>query len=124
MKQNRATYWRGAFGDAYVDRNPASAESLEKREWMWRRILASIADALPQTILEVGANIGINLRALQRIFDADLYALEPNERARTIPIEDGVLAAERVFDGVAQKIPLPDSQSTWIYERRANSCSS
>ena len=44
------------------------------------------------SILEVGSNVGVNLRAIKR-FDSDikLYAVEPNETAIDILIKDNVL---------------------------------
>lgn len=42
-----------------------------------------------KSILEVGANVGSNLHALRGLIGAELFAVEPNERARDILIRDG-----------------------------------
>ena len=65
--------------------------------------------APPRSILEVGANIGLNLRALTRLSGADFLALEPNAVARERLVQDGVVPAANVFDGLASAIPLPDA---------------
>jgi len=48
--------WSGGFGDAYVDRNRAAGV---RREPFWQAILAEFP---AQNVLEVGCNIGANLR--------------------------------------------------------------
>ena len=109
MSESKQTAeWRGGFGDAYIERNQAQAEAQSSRVKMWQRILGPIAKAPPRSILEVGANIGLNLRALSKITDAELYAIEPNLRARTILIDEGVVPASRAFDGVAHALPIGD----------------
>lgn len=104
----QAALWRGEFGDAYIDRNvvePARQAALARH---WTRVLAGTEGARPRTILEVGANIGLNLRALSRITTAELHAVEPNAKARQVLVEDGVVPADRVLDGLASQIPLAD----------------
>ncbi len=101
--------WRGSFGDAYVDRNRADPDVMQARSAMWRRILAPIADASPQSILEVGANIGLNMRALRELTRAELYAVEPNDRAREVLVNEGIVPANRAINAVANALPLEDN---------------
>ena len=61
--------WVGEFGDSYIERN--GDKTIQSRAAMWRRILRDIT---PGTILEVGANIGLNIRALQKVTGARLLA--------------------------------------------------
>ncbi len=100
--------WRGPFGEDYTARNPVTEESLRQRT----RALACILDRLPGaelgSILEVGANIGLNLRALARLTGAELYAVEPNARARKMLVKDGVVPAERALEGTAGDLPFAD----------------
>lgn len=98
--------WRGAFGDAYVDRNQADEATLAARVKMWSRMLQRAAPIGP--ILEVGANIGLNLRALTRLGQRDLHAVEPNERARRTLAEEGIVPPERITDGFGAKLPFAD----------------
>ena len=101
-------FWRGDFGNAYVDRNVASPEQMAARIALWAEILKPLAGKTPQTILEVGCNLGINLRALRALSSADFFAVEPNGKAREILLRDGVVDAGSLRAGVAQNIDLPD----------------
>lgn len=101
-------HWRGEFGDSYTERNRTFApESLRARETLWSEIL-SLCQPAPASIIEIGSNVGENLRAIARIQPAALHALEPNASARARLVEDGVVPAERVMDGIASAIPLAD----------------
>ena len=71
--------WEGELGNAYIERN--GDKTLQSRIAMWRRILRDIT---PETILEVGANIGLNIRALRKVTEAKLSAVEPNNAARRV----------------------------------------
>jgi pseudaminic acid biosynthesis-associated methylase len=106
---SRSEFWRGGFGDSYSDRNDANVERIHSRTGLWAQILKSTDGAPPQSILEVGANIGNNLRALGNLTNAAFHALEPNQHARDIMVSSGVTAAANVYDGLARSIPLPDS---------------
>jgi pseudaminic acid biosynthesis-associated methylase len=105
----QAALWRGEFGDAYIDRNAVEPERQAALARHWTKILAATEGAPARSILEVGANIGLNLRALARITTADLYAVEPNAKARQVLVDDGVVAAERAIDGLASQIAMPDA---------------
>jgi spore coat polysaccharide biosynthesis protein SpsF len=63
---------------------------------------------LPKSLLEVGANVGFNLRAFPAVADMQLWAQEPNARALQRLVDDGVVPAERALPGFAHEIPLPD----------------
>lgn len=100
--------WRGEFGDQYVDRNGLSDEKLALLTAHWAKVMDCLAGAPPRSILEVGANIGLNLRAMRRLTTADFYAVEPNAAARDALLADRVVNRERLLDGVASRIDLPD----------------
>jgi hypothetical protein len=72
--------WRGEFGDAYVDRNEVTDERLAALTQFWAGIMGRMEGAAPRSILEVGANIGLNLRTIKRLTTADLYALDPTQK--------------------------------------------
>ncbi len=79
-------FWRGDFGSDYVDRNE-SDQLVAGNTALFARALAR-ADA-PGKILELGANVGLNLIALGRLYPgAELHAVEINskacERLRTV----------------------------------------
>lgn len=68
--------WSGDFGQRYVERNlHAGAE----RGPFWRRILDR---AEPSSVLEVGCNVGANLRHLSPPLDGrSVYGIDVNEEA-------------------------------------------
>jgi pseudaminic acid biosynthesis-associated methylase len=101
-------FWRGDFGNLYIDRNKASADNLRALVALWVEIMAHTLPAPPQSILEVGANIGNNLRALRAITGARFYAVEPNEKARDILLRDQVVAPADLRDGFASSINFAD----------------
>ena len=101
-------FWRGEFGEGYIERNAASAGHLRARVALWAKIMSGMVGNPPASILEVGANIGNNLRALRTLTGAEMYALEPNQQARDILVKDGVVPAANAMDGLAAKINLAD----------------
>ena len=107
--------WSGAFGDAYIERNRPDEERIVQRQAMWRKILPAMRDAPPRSILEVGANVGINLRALQSLAGAALYALEPNRKARDVLLADGIVPAENILAGTAGDIALQDASVDLVF---------
>ncbi|MHB1204220.1 MAG: pseudaminic acid biosynthesis-associated methylase [Rhodospirillaceae bacterium] len=100
--------WKGSFGDGYVDRNAVDPATLAGLTSCWAQMLRTMAGAPPKSILEVGANIGLNLRALRHLTGAAFHALEPNQKARERLIGDGVVEAANTLDGIASHIGLPD----------------
>jgi pseudaminic acid biosynthesis-associated methylase len=111
----QAEFWRGEFGDSYTERNAVSPDQLRARCAMWSNILSHTLAVPPQSILEIGANIGVNLRALRALTDARLFATEPNEKARRRLIEEGVLDASNVRDGLASSIDWPDAVADLVF---------
>jgi pseudaminic acid biosynthesis-associated methylase len=101
-------FWRGDFGDTYIDRNSASVAHLRARVAMWAEIMATATGAPPKSILEVGSNIGNNLRALRTLSAAKMHALEPNAQALEVLLKDKVVEADCALDGFAAGIPLAD----------------
>lgn len=106
--------WRGKFGTEYRDRNAVDSKTIQSLVRMWSRLLQPIRPK-PTSILEIGSNIGLNLRALSSITDAALWAVEPNREARKIIVDDKVLPEGHVLDGVAQDIPLEDASMEVVF---------
>jgi pseudaminic acid biosynthesis-associated methylase len=78
-KTEQERFWASEFGDAYVDRNTGAAyvDSLVR---LYESILSRAS--APRSIIEFGANIGLNLQALRRLLPAaELAAIEINEKA-------------------------------------------
>ena len=107
--------WMGDFGDAYTARNVADEAHVERRIDMWRRVLRSLSPAPPTSCIEVGANVGINLRALRALHAIEMYALEPNAKAREVLIADRVVPANHVLDGTVERIDLADASIDLVF---------
>lgn len=108
--------WRGDFGDEYIGRNTASPGAVADAAVALATVLGRVQPA-PRSILEVGANIGINLRALRFLTTADLWAVEPNSRARQSLVDDGVVVSDHALDGHLGQLPLPDSSVDIAFTR-------
>jgi len=68
--------WEGDFGDEYVDRNRAAGE---KRAPFWQNVIAKYN---PRNVLEVGCNIGTNLRWIaSHIPERNVYGVDVNRKA-------------------------------------------
>lgn len=110
-----AHYWAAEFGDEYTARNAASEDVVQQRV----RALAGIWEQLrgdpPASVLECGANVGLNLRALKRFTQAELHAVEPNARARATLVADGVLPAASVHDATLDKLPFADASIDLVF---------
>ena len=97
VSQSAIDVWQGEMGNKYITRN----QSIDGRCLMWKRILGSLPD-LPNSILEVGANIGLNLNTIDELLDARLIGLEPNQKARS-------QIAFESLSGSAESIPLENN---------------
>jgi pseudaminic acid biosynthesis-associated methylase len=72
-------FWAGEFGNDYIERNN-SGKRLAAKTAMLARMLARVTGV--RSILELGANVGLNIRALRTLLpDARLEAVEINEAA-------------------------------------------
>ncbi len=68
------SFWAGEFGDAYAGRNAGSGW-IAANSALFARILGSTREV--ESVLEIGANTGLNLRGLRALLPtADLAAVE------------------------------------------------
>jgi len=68
--------WTDEFGDAYVERNRAAGEA---RASFWKTVLTEFP---AQRVLEVGCNVGANLRWIASVIPAhQVYGLDINLKA-------------------------------------------
>lgn len=116
MTQDPVTLaWSSQFGDRYTERNAADETRLRRRTRAWARWLDAFGSREPRTILEVGCNVGINQRALQRLTGAELWGVEPNDSARAKLVADGILPAERVIAGRGEALPFADASMDLVF---------
>jgi spore coat polysaccharide biosynthesis protein SpsF len=81
-------FWAGEFGDAYISRNE-SENLLSSNTALFAEIFSSL-DQVPSSVLELGANIGMNIKALQRLLpSAQFTAVEINKQASEILSQTG-----------------------------------
>jgi pseudaminic acid biosynthesis-associated methylase len=79
FKTEQEHFWAGSFGSEYIERNK-SAEYLASNLNFFSKALQRVGQ--PTSILEFGANIGMNLRAIRLLFPSiDAKAIEINPTA-------------------------------------------
>ena len=72
-------FWAGEFGNEYIDRN--NTEKLLESNWrLFCKALSQVEEL--DCIIELGANIGLNIAAIKRIYKRiDITGVEINEKA-------------------------------------------
>ncbi|GAA6134915.1 hypothetical protein NBRC116188_17050 [Oceaniserpentilla sp. 4NH20-0058] len=79
MKTDQEKFWQGEFGEGYINRNK-SDQLLSANIHFFSKVLERTHEV--KNILELGCNIGMNLRALQCIkSDLDLTGVDINQGA-------------------------------------------
>ncbi|MFW3341624.1 pseudaminic acid biosynthesis-associated methylase [Aliarcobacter butzleri] len=79
-RTNQEQFWKGSFGDEYSQRVDGD-DLIKKNEYLFSKIFTN-SNIKIDSILEFGANIGLNLKALQNINDKfELSAIEINSSA-------------------------------------------
>lgn len=73
------SFWQGAFGDEYIKRNQGGIRSAADVALFCKLLLKTQGI---QSVLELGANVGLNLDAIQTLLpEANLAAVEINKKA-------------------------------------------
>jgi len=108
-------FWRGDFGTDYIGRNTREAAAVRSRTAMWARILERTSGSPPQSVLEVGSNVGLNLAAISRLLPAALHAAEPNSTARGELARSSLLPAENIHDAIGDALPYPDAAIDMVF---------
>ena len=115
--QRLETLWSEEFGDRYVDRNRAV---YDHREPLWRRLHA----AHPfESVLEVGCNLGGNLRWLagargagRNVWGVDINASALREARATLPDVNAVNAPARSLPFRDARFDLTFSTGVLIHQ--------
>jgi pseudaminic acid biosynthesis-associated methylase len=106
------TSWRGGFGESYMGRNRATTDVTAEAASAFRRMLEGPGTLKELgSVLEVGANVGINLIGLRSLLGptARLSAVEPNPLACAELRTNTELGLEQIVESDAYAIPLPDA---------------
>ena len=95
IKNEQEIFWEGSFGDDYISRN-SSNKLVRSNINLFKKIFKN--RSFPKNTLEIGANIGLNLKALKKIKpNMDLYAVEINKKA--VNYLEKVVDKNKIFQG-------------------------
>ena len=95
FKTEQEKFWAGDFGDEYIGRNK-SEEYLASNLNFFSKAFNQLGQ--PKSIIEFGANIGMNLRAIKLLFPKiDLFGIEINKNAADELAK--FIGKENVFNG-------------------------
>lgn len=95
FKTEQEAFWAGSFGDEYINRN-ISDEYLASNLHFFSKAFNQIGR--PNTLIEFGANAGMNLRAIKLLFPhINLFGVEINQTAATELVKH--LGENNVFCG-------------------------
>jgi pseudaminic acid biosynthesis-associated methylase len=100
--------WSGDFGDDYVERNRAASEG---RRPFWEHVLGKVEAA---SALEIGCNVGGNLRWLAELLGAENVAgVDVNERALEVVRSEIPGVDARVAS--ARELPFADASFDLVF---------
>jgi pseudaminic acid biosynthesis-associated methylase len=95
LKTEQEEFWSGDFGSEYIARNDGD-HYLASNVSFFYKALSSIKK--PASIIEFGANIGMNLKAVKVLFpDIAMSAIEINQKAAS-QLAD-VVGVDKVYNG-------------------------
>lgn len=97
MKTKQLDFWMGDFGKDYIQRNLPNHKTMSSRINLWSDIFKTLSCETIESTLEIGANIGINLRAIRLLKETELYAVEPYKEALDTCISDSIVKKENAF---------------------------
>ncbi|MDE7313413.1 MAG: hypothetical protein K2N87_17630 [Eubacterium sp.] len=79
-RTEQETFWRGTFGDQYIERNACTQEFLAPAIGLYAKILSKTAGI--DSVIEFGSNVGINLKAIKTLLPGvRTAAIEINHKA-------------------------------------------
>jgi pseudaminic acid biosynthesis-associated methylase len=116
MSTNQVELWRSDFGADYAERNnnQISEENQRRLYRDWGRMLDHAVTPAPQSVLEVGCNIGRNLLAL-RHFIPELHAVEPNPKACALARARPELKDAKFTESDGFTLPYADSSIDLVF---------
>lgn len=113
---DQQSFWAGDFGDEYIDRNQGPVR-IANNTRLFARILARTGEI--KTVLEFGANVGVNLMALKNLLpDTELSGVEINKNAfEELDKIPGILAHHSSIESFepAQKVDLAFTKTVLIH---------
>jgi spore coat polysaccharide biosynthesis protein SpsF len=84
----QSDFWSGDFGDEYIQRNTLE-NLLASNIHFFSKALNNVS-SIPKSVLEVGANIGMNIKAIKSIMPhTNFSGIEVNKKACELLLETG-----------------------------------
>ncbi len=116
MVTKQVELWRSQFGADYAERggNRVSNDGQRLLVRDWGRMLAHAVTPAPESVLEVGCNIGRNLLAL-RHFVPEVHGVEPNPAACHTAKDHPELANARITESDGFTLPYDDSSIDLVF---------
>jgi pseudaminic acid biosynthesis-associated methylase len=116
MQNKQVDLWSSDFGYDYAQRggNQISADSLQATVRNWGRILRTAIAPAPQSVLEVGCNIGQNLAALSN-FVSELHGVEPNAQVVEMARRHPALSQADLRCGHGGDLPFADASIDLVF---------
>lgn len=95
MTIDKLDLWKGKFGDEYRERNQLTEENINNRYNLWVQVIryiynnSSTPSKIPSEYFEIGAGLGGNLIAINRLMELNninsvIMAQEPNIETRKL----------------------------------------
>ncbi len=120
-KNMQESFWSGEFGEEYTERNICSPEELDKENveiygisrMEMNKAFLSEYGLENKKILEVGCNVGNQLRALQKMGYNNLYGIElqPYAVQRAKDLTKGI----NIIQGSGYNIPFQDEYFDMVF---------
>jgi len=115
----QAAFWRSKFGDEYTDRNIYSTEELD--EFYKKTYNVTATDMYQESLrglsisscLEVGSNVGNQLKLLQKLGYQNLYGVEIN--AYAVQKAKELTKNINIIEGSAFDIPFKDGYFDLVF---------
>jgi pseudaminic acid biosynthesis-associated methylase len=104
---NTIELWRSGFGNDYTERNDRS--TLPAREHLWKQLFPRHCES----VLEIVANIGLNLEAISQRSSCQMFATEPNDMARAKLESLGL--CQTVTSDPADFLSFPDEAADLVF---------
>jgi spore coat polysaccharide biosynthesis protein SpsF len=105
LKTEQEKFWAGEFGDNYIQRN-VSQEYLAANLNFFSRAFNQVG--APKSVIEFGANVGMNLRAIKMLFPSvETFGVEINEKAAEelkTYIGESNVSTQSIFDYSSNQI--------------------
>ena len=116
MTNKQVDLWSSDFGYDYAQRsgNQISEESLRATVRNWGRVLERAIAPAPQSVLEVGCNVGQNLVALSN-FVGELHGIEPNDKVVELARSHPRLTQADIRCGHGGALPFEDNSIDLVF---------